>query len=266
MVIGFRILMFVLGAVFGSFLCCQVRRSHLRTTKHKKLGRRSVCLHCKKTLKWYENIPLLSWLIQRGKCTKCHKPIGASEFLSELGMALAFLVFSISFCPCSATPITWGIFIATLVLILSLGFLAIYDGTYGQLPTLCLIFSIFCAIIVLSLHLWDFLSVSPFSIDLVIKPLGSVLILGGLYLLLYLVSKGKWVGDGDWLLGTAIGIALGEPWLALIVLFLSNTLACLCILPVLKTSKTHKIYFGPFLVIAYVIAVSFSSFLESMIL
>lgn len=266
MAIGFYILMFVLGAVFGSFLCCQVRRYHLRTTKHQKFGRHSVCLHCKKTLKWYENIPLVSWLVQRGKCTKCHKPIGAAEFLSELGMALAFLCFSTSFCPCTATPIGWAIFIATLVLILSLGFLAIYDGIYGQLPTLCLIFSIIFAAVVLSLRLWEILSISPFTIDLVVRPLGSVLILGGLYLVLYLVSKGKWVGDGDWLLGTAIGIALGEPWLALIVLCLSNVLACFFILPVLKSSKTRKIYFGPFLVIAYVVVVSFSSFLESMIL
>ncbi len=266
MIVGFYILMFILGAVLGSFLCCQARRLYLRTTGHKSPGKRSVCLHCKKTLKWYENIPLISWLAQKGKCTKCGAKIGWAEFLSELGLGLAFLFFSTSICPFSATVFEWAIYISTLVLILTLSFLAIYDGLYGQLPTLCLTFSIICAIITLSLHLWAFLSVSAFTPEIILKPLGSALILGGLYLLLYLISKGKWVGDGDWLLGLAIGIALGSPWLALIVLFLSNTLACLVMFPSTKKSKNHKIHFGPFLVIAFIITVSFSSFLESMIL
>ncbi len=257
--------MFVLGAVFGSFLCCQARRLHYRASSSKSLNKRSVCMNCKKTLKWYENIPVFSWLFQRGKCTKCGAKIGCAEILSELGVGLAMLIFSTSFNPFVATALEWGIFISTLVLILTLSFLAIYDGIYGQLPTLCLTFSIFCAIIVLSLHLWALLSVSAFTLEIILKPLGSALILGGLYLILYLISKGKWVGDGDWLLGLAIGIALGSPWLALIVLFFSNTIACIVMLPSAKKSKNHHIHFGPFLVIAYIVTVSLSGFLESMV-
>lgn len=258
MIIGFYILMFVLGAAFGSFLCCQARRLRLHEEGKKSLGRFSVCMHCKKPLKWYENIPLFSWLIQRGKCTKCKAKIGWAEFLSELGVAAAFLVFSTSFDPFSATALMWGVFISTLVLILALCFLAIYDGLYGELPSLCLTFAIICAIVVLCLKSWG--AFSP------LDTLYSALILGGLYLVLYLVSSGKWVGNGDWLLGLAIGIALSSPWLALIVLFLSNVLACVVMLPTIKKSKNHKIYFGPFLVIAYIIAVSFSGLLESMVL
>ena len=258
MQVVFCIMMFVLGACFGSFLCCQARRLRLKETGKKKLGARSVCLHCNKSLKWYENIPLVSWLIQRGKCRKCHKSIGVAEFLSEVGVALAFLDLSVNINVQNATPLEWGIFASTLTLILSLAFLAIYDGLYGELPSFALITSIICGAVVLILKLWGV----PFTLN----PVWSVLILGGLYLLLYLISKGKWVGDGDWLLGTAIGLALASPWLALVTLFISNTLACAVMLPFVKKSKNHHIHFGPFLVIAFVITLSFSSFLESVVL
>ena len=63
----FLVGLFILGACFGSFLCCQARRLRIKD-KHgkksvKKLGSRSVCLHCKAKLKWYDNIPIISWLI-----------------------------------------------------------------------------------------------------------------------------------------------------------------------------------------------------------
>ena len=147
MIIGFYIFMFILGACFGSFLCCQARRLRLKEEGKKPLGKRSVCMSCKHRLAWYENIPLFSWLIQRGKCRKCKAKIGWAEFLAELGVATAFLLFATSFCPCLASSLEWGIFAATLVLILLLCFLAIYDGLYGELPSLCLTLSIICAII-----------------------------------------------------------------------------------------------------------------------
>ncbi len=88
----------------------------------------------------------------------------------------------------------------------------------------------------------------------------SVLILGGTYLVLYLISKGKWVGDGDWLLGTAIGLALGHPWLAVNALFIANLTACLVMAPIVKKTHHKKIYFGPFMVVAFIIVYSFADF------
>lgn len=260
----FSIMLFVIGACFGSFLCCQSRRLRLKSTKHKTLGKRSVCLSCKTKLKWYENIPILSWLFLKGKCSHCGKKIGLTEILSELGLALAFLALSTTIDIATASLIEWLIFGFTLALTLSLGFLAIYDGTYGELPTPFLIVSIIIALIIAGLKGWLLLSngsiitVSPIFAT-VVPPLLSVLILGGLYLVLYLVSKGKWVGDGDWLLGTAIGLALADPGLALIALFLANFIACIVMLPVIKKTKNKKIYFGPFMIIAFIITISLSS-------
>ena len=262
---GFCLLLFVLGACFGSFLCCQARRLRLRQTHHKPLGSRSVCPSCHYRLKWYDNLPIVSWLALKGKCRKCHRPIGLAEILSELGLAIAFLLLGYSFDLLSATPLVWATFISVLVFTLILGFLAIYDGLYGELPTSLLTISIICAIIILTLKEWAILSSSSFTPELIWQPLLSVMILGGLYLLLYLISHGRWVGDGDWLLATAIAIVLTSPWLALIALFIANVTACLVMYPQVKSKSSHQIYFGPFLVLAFVITYSFSAFFLNVI-
>lgn len=256
MIILFFILLFVLGACFGSFLCCQARRLHLKTSKSpKKYGNRSVCLHCGYQLKWYDNLPIISWLVLKGKCRKCHRKIGLAELLSEVGMALAFATLGFTINPTTTSALDWAIFGATILLVLILGFLAIYDGLYGELPTLYLVLAIICATVVLILKEYQILLVAPFSPDLATKPLLSVLILGGVYLFLYLISKGKWVGDGDWLLGTAIGLAVFEPMHALVTLFLANLIACLVMAPLAKKNRHLRIHLGPFLVIGFIIAI-----------
>ena len=268
----FSCFMFVLGAALGSFLCCQARRLRLREQGRSSPGPRSVCLHCHKKLAWYENLPLISWLVQRGKCKKCGKRIGLAEFLSELGSGLAFTLISFNFdlaalvtpspeAPIFLTILSVATFIFTLILTALLIFLAIYDGLYGELPLLILTLSIICAIIVAIGHLAQIFSVSGFTPMPIYETLGSAAILGGTYLLLYLASKGKWVGSGDWLLGTSIGLALMSPWLSLLTLFLSNLLATLIMLPAAKRKQSHTIYFGPFLVAAYIIIYALSAVL-----
>lgn len=286
--------MFLLGAALGSFLCCQARRLRLKEKGKRSLGTRSVCLSCGHQLSWYENIPILSWLALRGKCKKCHHKIGYLEILSELGVALAFLAVSAvfirsasvstaasvqgiatpfgSFSPYAGTMdflsigwVNWVLFLITLVLILSLSFLAIYDGKWGELPSLCLTFSAICAIILVILRLWSNFSVTTFSWSAALAPLVGAAVFGGIYFILYIVSHGRWVGDGDWLLGGIIGLALGTPWLALIALFIANFSAILVTYPAVRHQKHAKIYFGPFLVLAFVITFAFSEFFSSLL-
>mgnify|MGYP003289337270 CR=1 FL=1 len=265
----FLVFLFVIGAILGSFLCCQVRRLHLRETKSSKsrqtLGNRSVCLSCKYQLKWYDNLPIISWLILKGKCRQCGKKIGLTEILSELGVGLALLIIGTTINPLTATPLAWATFLVLVILTLTLSFLAIYDGAYGELPSSCLTISIICAIILLILKTWTSFSFETFSFKILLDPLFAVLILAGLYLVLYFVSKGRWVGDGDWLLALALALALGHPWLALVTLFLSNFLACLIMLPLLKGKHRRKIYFGPFLVAAFIITYGLSGWLLALV-
>ena len=261
----------------GSFLCCQARRLKLKSdhkgkADKKKLGARSVCLSCGRQLKWYDNIPIVSWMLLRGKCRKCGKKIGLAEILSEVGMATAFLLMGIGASFYGLTihtvplfPWEWVIFVLTLVFTIGLGFLAIYDGLYGQLPVFVMVI---CGVLAVGMVVLrecaGFYGDSQLLGDM-LDLLWSVLILGGLYLVLYLVSKGKWVGDGDWILGSIIALALGKPWLALVTLFVANLLACIVMAPIVRKRKNTKIYFGPFMVAAFVIVSSFVTFINSML-
>ena len=92
-------------------------------------------MKCHYQLKWYDNLPVISWLALRGKCRKCKTKIGIAELLSEISLALAFLLIGTTIDPSTAGPWQWALFIITLLFTLIVGFLAIYDGIYGELPT-----------------------------------------------------------------------------------------------------------------------------------
>ena len=242
--------MFVIGAIFGSFFCCQVRRAG------KIKSHRSICLHCKKKLSWYDNIPIISWCVLRGKCRNCHKKIGYAEIISEITSGLALLLIATTVDVETATIENWLTFGLITIFTLSLLFLAIYDGITGKLPVAGLVVSVILAA----------LSIIPGAIsNFSVMPFLSGALFGGIYLGLYLVSRGKWVGDGDWILAGAIGLALGHPWLSAFALFVSNLSACIIMYPSVKNKKNHQIYFGPFLVLAFVIVYAFSDFAMSMI-
>ena len=151
-------------------------------------------------------------------------------------------------------PAWWGNLAILLALIISLGFLAIYDGMWGELPVFALILSGVIALAIFILRTFS----SGFEMVRIWDTVGGIAILGGLYLVLYLASRGKWVGDGDWILGAILALALGSSWLSLIVLFLANFLGTVIMYPLVKNKKSHKIYFGPFLVIGFMIALVFS--------
>jgi leader peptidase (prepilin peptidase) / N-methyltransferase len=93
-VVLFTLLAGVAGLVFGSFLNVCVSR----WPEGKSIVRpRSYCAHCERTLAWWENIPLLSWLALRGRCRTCHAWIGWRHLLVELGVGglWAFSVWQI---------------------------------------------------------------------------------------------------------------------------------------------------------------------------
>lgn len=253
MKIEFLVLLFVLGAAMGSFACCMARRVREKEKGRKKLGKWSVCMKCKKRLKWYDNIPILSWLMLGGKCRYCRTKIGVAEILAELFTAVAFVVVGMKIDIMTAGAMEWIAMGLELVLMVMLIFLAVYDGMWGELPSLCLTLSVICAIMIIILQQWSLFLVGRFDYGGIGEIIGSVVIISGLYLGLYLVSRGKWVGSGDWILGLPMALVLGKPWLAVIMLMVANMTGFIVALPGAVKNKQKKIYFGPFMVVAFMV-------------
>lgn len=260
------VMMFILGAVFGSFACCQAWRWHYRVHNKKDLGQWSVCLHCKKRIKWYDNIPIVSWLALGGRCRNCHKEIGVADFLSEISLAVAFFMLSWAY----LVPIlnNWNmlalhptflavrlaIFIVILVLLVVLMVLAVYDAKWGELPTVLLVLAIIIAAMVFVLKMYELtLTDGADVLGGFIDAMIGVVILAGTCLVIYKASHEKLMGSGDWLLALSLALALANWWLALWTIFLANLLGDLIALPGAMKTGNSKVHFGPFLVAAFVI-------------
>lgn len=264
--IGILVMMFMLGAVFGSFACCQAWRWRYHAVKKKDLGQWSVCIHCKKRIKWYDNIPIFSWLFLRGRCRSCHKEIGVADFLSEISLAVAFLMLSWAYLLPILTQweilalhpeflaLRLAIFIVTLILLVVLMVLAVYDAKWGELPTVLLTLAIIIGAMVSILKLYEVqLSDSDDVLGALLSLIGGVLILAGTCFVIYKASNERLMGGGDWLLALSLALALSDWWLALWTIFLANLLGDVIALPSALKKKGHVVHFGPFLVAAFVI-------------
>ncbi|MFZ1301024.1 MAG: prepilin peptidase [Candidatus Microsaccharimonas sp.] len=263
------------GAALGSFAGATVWRlrakqlqadkaageqyDHKEYTRLKKLlnkktiDDRSQCLHCSYALKWYDLIPIVSWLSLKGKCRNCHKPIGWFEFLIEIGVAL-FFVLSYTFWPGGVDS---GLALAHFVLWLAAGvvmaMLFAYDAKWFLLPD-----RLNVALAVIGVGIVGISAAETQDITgTLLTAVGSVAILSGLYGVLYAVSKGRWVGFGDVKLGIGLGLILVDWQLALMALFLANFIGCLVVIPLLaskKLKRTSHVPFGPLLISGTVFA------------
>jgi len=88
----------IFGALVGSFLNVCIYRLPLGQSV--KTPARSFCPHCHKTIPWWENIPVLSWLLLRGRCSSCSNPISSRYLLGEILTATLFWAVATRF----ATP------------------------------------------------------------------------------------------------------------------------------------------------------------------
>ncbi len=80
--------LFVFGSMVGSFLNVCIHRLPLEQSI---ISPPSHCPHCKYSIPWYLNIPLVTWVYLRGKCRNCGAPISVRYFLVELLTAVIFL-------------------------------------------------------------------------------------------------------------------------------------------------------------------------------
>lgn len=273
-----------LGLVLGSFAGAQVWRLRARqliedkTAKepydekeYKRLARlsahkgrddRSRCLSCGHQLAWHDLIPLVSWLRTRGKCGYCRARIGYFEPLIELGVSLLFITSYLVWQPTLAEPLVLVQFALWLVSGVMLTILFAYDAKWFLLPDRIIFPLIGVSLVYAVLVMGQSSDIASSLASLA----GAVLIFSGLYLVLWLVSSGRWIGFGDVKLGLALGLLLGKWELALLALFLANFIGVLIVLPGLitkKLSRTTQVPFGPMMIAGFVIAALFGSHIIS---
>ena len=200
---------------------------------------RSQCPKCGHPIKWYENIPLLSYLMLRGRCSSCKEPISPRYPVIEAGTALFFLAAALHFGP-SLQSLAAFWFTAILIA------LSVIDYDHQLLPDDLTFFL-----------LWSGLFASLFNVFT--DPANSIIGALAGYLSLWLVYHGfrlltgkEGMGYGDFKLLAALGAWLGWQMLPLVILLSSLVGAVIGLIMIgLKRHKSNQpMPFGPFIALA----------------
>ena len=188
------ILSFFFGVVIGSFLNVVIYRLHT----NKSLSGRSHCLSCGHTLAWHDLLPLVSYLILRGRCRYCKAQITARYFIVELLTGLLFV--SVVFIGATLWEVLfWWLIMSVLVVVL------VYDLLHLIIPDRLVVLLLALALLWVGyMHLHP----EPSWIDLFLD-IGAAMSGAGVLALLWLVSGGRWIGLGDAKLALPLGILLG---------------------------------------------------------
>ena len=286
----------IFGAVLGSFACCQAWRIRLKS-EGKRMGNRSVCLHCGHRLSRFELIPIFSWLFLGGKCKKCKTKIGLIEIFSEIMMAIIFASFAFRTGsliqqvlqhagPLAVAPLVIFEIIKLLLLFVIftiIWILLVYDKKWLELPV-----SLLRLVIILSGIYFLFNLYTKYGLNLLIEIrggqillvknslrlqdiwqyllrdfscfLGAMLVLPGIYFVLYKFSRETLVGGGDFILLISVALLLGRWELGVIELGLSNLLAVIANYRMLKNPKNRQPFgFAPYIILACMITLLFQT-------
>src|SRR3989344_1974169 len=170
---------FLIGLCLGSFLNVVIFRLD---KKGGLLMGRSECPKCLEQLKWYDLFPVLSFVFLRGRCRNCKDKISPVYPLTELATAFCLSLFYVFYKPAFGI----GDFYYMLIIV-SFVALILFDYLYFLLPDKIILPLIIIAI------LFNYFFRRPEFVALLL----SALVLGGIFAIIHLVSKGKWAGFGD---------------------------------------------------------------------
>jgi len=240
MEIVFYAIVFVFGSIIGSFLNVVIYRYNTGTSIARG---RSMCFSCGKSLSWYELIPVVSFLIQRGKCYSCKSKISFQYPTVEILTGLLFLLTWISGFQIIELLFYWTVMAILLVI-------AVYDIRHKIIPNgfvyAFIILSLGNLILTSDFGMWDWLA-GP----ILFFPFAS----------LWFMSRGTWMGFGDAKLAWGIGWFLGL-YAGASAVILSFWIGAVWGLYLIAFSKIHRLLgkgkrftmkseipFGPFLVL-----------------
>lgn len=238
-IIIFGILIFLLGLLIGSFLNVCIYRIPLNEDIAIE---RSHCMKCGHVLKWYELIPLFSWIIQGGKCRSCKQKISVQYPIVELGNALAW----------AAIVFVHGFRYETILYCLAASCMIVISVIDERTKEINIWLNVFIAVLgairlFLDLQHWYYYVIGFFAVSV-------------FFLILVLVSKERWMGLGDVYLIAGIGLLLG--WGHVLV---ATAVGCILgsiihlIRIAVSKNKDHQLAFGPYLCLGAYITLVFGN-------
>lgn len=227
----YLIIFFIFGTVMGSFY-------HLVATRLSNdesiLFPGSHCIKCNHKLKWYENIPIISFIIQKGKCKNCGEKIPLSCFVVEIITGALFAVCFHSF------KLSFNLIIA-LIFVSSLIIVIVSDIEYMIILDEVLVVASLIIVVLYIVHLG--LEKSAIHIY---SGVGAFVTMYALKIFGDKLFKKESLGGGDIKLMFLFGLVIGYP-LSLCTIFLATFIAFPISIFILFSDKENIIPFGPFL-------------------
>jgi leader peptidase (prepilin peptidase) / N-methyltransferase len=206
----------------------------------------SRCPHCAHQIKWYENIPLISWLVLRGRCSDCSAAIGIRypivELVTALLSALVIYQFGVTAAGLSALILVW-----TLIALTGIDFdtQLLPDRLTFPLAGLGLAVNSQGWFVSPTQSIWGLL-LGFLSLWIVVK-------------VFYLITKKHGMGQGDFKLLAVLGAWLGPMMLPLIILLSSLLGSIVGIVLMKRHGESQPFAFGPYIAIAGIVALLYGS-------
>ena len=259
------IFIFLLGTIIGSFLNVVIYRFNTGRTITKG---RSICMSCSNNLRWYELVPVLSFIIQCGKCRRCKSPISYQYPLVEFFTGLVFTLIAFKFLPILHIYsniyvffVTFFVFIFSLLIVIF-----VYDLRHKIIPDKLVYTFIFLSFVSIFIN---FSAMGPLFIYPNVYSLIAGPVISLPFILIWYFSKGKLMGLGDAKLMLGMGFLLGlsSGIFAVIVSFWIGTIISIPLMLLSKSKMNLKteIPFAPFLIICTFITFLFSFDMFSLI-
>lgn len=247
------ILAFVFGAIMMSFFGLVIDRL---PRKESIINPPSHCTSCNHKLSWYDNIPIISFILLKGKCRYCQKRIGLFSFFYELIGAMVFAIIVLRFKVSFDT-------LFLLIIFLILLFIAGYDYfTYEVLDlswiSLLIVTIIYCIYLVL---------VKEASyLNLIIGGAIGLIFFGTIKFFSKLITKKDCLGGGDVIVMAISGLFLG--WYGIVfAIFVGSLVGSIIEVIKLKITKEEKmIPFTPYLVLGIFFATIFTEMIMDFII
>jgi leader peptidase (prepilin peptidase)/N-methyltransferase len=245
------VVLFILGTALGSFINVVI----YRTVKGESwvLGR-SKCEQCHRQLRWYDNVPLLSFVFLRGKCRFCRTPIAIDHPVVEFLTGLLFvwwywggmLFFQLTQRPFLVLQPLFWLVVGILLLIIFFADIRYYlipDIAVGLLLVMTICYRL--GLTIMGIMQVDDLLKAGMGVGL------AVALFGGLWL----ITRGRGMGLGDVKFAAPMALLLGWPNIVVGV-FLAFVLGAVVGVGLLMMGKKRfgqVIPFGPFLVMSTII-------------